>query len=213
MSLYPHLHKICLPILKLNPEQRIAHISQPRWIGYPLAHKLLQKFDDIYRHPRVSRMPNIMLIGRTNNGKTELVKRFCHQHQCEPNYGGESIEMPVLYIQAPPSPNEADLYAEILTSLFERVPSASTSAKRARVLDVLKKIGLKVLCIDELQNSLAGSPIKLQQMLNTIKYLGNELQISFIALGKVMLKSFSSDSTKLASKAISSPSTPSNKLR
>lgn len=183
MSSYSHIHPNCIDKLEQNSQDRIDYVIKPRWIGYPLAHEILQRFDDLYKHPRVSRMPNIMIIGRTNNGKTELLKKFCQRHLSEPNLTGETLVTPVLYLQAPPSPNESDFYAEILNSLYERVPASSTSAKRARALHVLRKIGVKVLCIDELHNSLAGSTIKQQQFLNTLKYLGNELSISYIASG------------------------------
>ncbi|EHZ2908337.1 TniB family NTP-binding protein [Vibrio parahaemolyticus] len=183
MDSFSHLHENCVNKLEWDIETRVADISKPRWIGYSLAHDILQRFDDVFRHPRVSRMPNLMVIGRTNNGKTELLKKFCQKHLPDPNCSGDNFVAPVMYIQAPPSPNEADLYSEILTSLYERVPTASTSAKRARVVEVLNKIELKVLCIDELHNSLAGSSVKQQQFLNSLKYLGNELRISFIASG------------------------------
>lgn len=183
MDSYPHLHKSCVNKLNLNINERIDEISKPRWIGYPLAQEVLKRFEDTLRHPRISRMPNLMVIARTNNGKTELLKKFCQRHIPDPNIDGESVSAPVLYLQAPPSPNEADLYSEILSSLYEQVPAASTAAKRARVIRVLTQIGLKVLCLDELHNSLAGSSVKQQQFLNTLKYLGNELKISFIASG------------------------------
>ncbi|KAF7788542.1 hypothetical protein PRUB_a1531 [Pseudoalteromonas rubra] len=195
MNPYPHLHKDCLHKLDWDDQARIDDISSHKWIGYPRAIEALKKCDDIFRHPRVSRMPNLMVIGRTNNGKTEIIKKFCQRHLPDPNYLGEAIISPVMYIQAPPSPNEADLYVEILSSLYERVPSSSTSAKRAKVINVLKKIDLKVLCIDELHNSLAASSIKQQQFLNTLKYLGNELSISFIASGtEDLLRATSVDS-------------------
>ncbi|MDV6316275.1 TniB family NTP-binding protein [Idiomarina sp. HP20-50] len=183
MNSYPHLHKNCIEKLEWDAEARVKDIAQPRWIGYPRAHEVLQRFDDILVHPRVSRMPNLMLIGRTNNGKTELLRKFCQQHLPDPNSSGDSFIAPVMYMQAPPSPNESDLYVQILNSLYERVPASSISAKRSRVIDVLRTIELKVLCIDELHNSLAGSSVKQQNFLNTLKYLGNELKISFIASG------------------------------
>ncbi|WP_417441318.1 TniB family NTP-binding protein [Idiomarina sp.] len=183
MNSYPHLHKNCIEKLEWDVEARVKDIKQPRWIGYPRAHEVLHRFDDILVHPRVSRMPNLMLIGRTNNGKTELLRKFCQQHLPDPNSSGDSFIVPVMYMQAPPSPNESDLYVQILNNLYERVPASSISAKRSRVIDVLRKIELKVLCIDELHNSLAGSSVKQQNFLNTLKYLGNELKISFIASG------------------------------
>lgn len=183
MNEFPHLHPSCAKKMNLSTEERLIEISTPRWIGYPKAHQTLQKFEDLLRHPKVARMPNLMLVGRTNNGKTDLIQRFCQSHLPDPNAEGGRIIAPVMYIQAPPSPNEADLYATILSSLYERVPSASTSAKRTRAIQVLKDIGVKVLCIDELHNSLAGSTLKRQHFLNAIKNLGNELRISFIACG------------------------------
>lgn len=194
MSLYPHLHESCISQLDLDIDSRTDIISKHRWIGYPLAHDILHRFDDLIRHPRISRMPNLMLIGRTNNGKTEILKKFAQKHLPNTNEKADSIIAPVLYMQAPPSPNEADLYTSILSSLYERIPAASTSAKRTRTIEVLSKIELKVLCIDELHNSLAGSSTKQQQFLNTLKYIGNELRISFIASGtEDLLRVVSSD--------------------
>lgn len=183
MNSYPHLHSSCIDKLEWDVESRIHDITTPRWIGYPRAHEILQRFEDILTHPRVSRMPNLMLIGRTNNGKTELLRKFCQQHVPDPNSSGDCLVAPVLYMQAPPAPSESDFYVQILSNLYERIPSSSTSAKRARVIEVLGKIGLKVLCVDELHNSLAGSSVKQQHFLNTLKYLSNELKISFIASG------------------------------
>lgn len=183
MEEFPHLLPKTAEKLSLSDEERIIEIGCERWIGYPKAQEVLQRFDDILKHPRVSRMPNAMLIGRTNNGKTDLVKRFCKSHLPQMPENGGRLNAPVMFIQAPPSPNESDLYVAILTTLYERVPTSSTAAKRARVLHILREIGLKVLFIDELHNSLAGSTTKRQQFLNALKFLGNELQISIIASG------------------------------
>ena len=194
MNTFTHLHKSCISKLELDNNARVAEIRKPRWIGYSNAHAILQRFEDLFHHPRVSRMPNNMIIGRTNNGKTELLKKFCQNHLPDPNYSGENLIAPVIFMQAPPSPNEADFYSAILSGLYERVPASSTSAKRSRTIEVLRRIGLKVLCIDEMHNSLAGSSVKQQQFLNTIKYVGNELNISIIASGtEDLLRAFSAD--------------------
>lgn len=183
MGEFKYLHPSCVEKLSFSDDERISEIRKPRWIGYPAAHKILHQFEDLLRHPRVSRMPNALLIGSTNNGKTDLLKKFCQSHLPENSASSERMVAPVMFMQAPPSPAESDFYAALLSSLYERVPSSSTSAKRTRVIEVLRKIGLKVLCVDELHNALAGSTIKQQQFLNMIKYLGNELQISIIGCG------------------------------
>ena len=71
----------------------------------------------------------------------------------------------------------------IRDSLYERVPSASTDAKRTRMLDVLEAIQTKVLIIDELHNMLAGSSVKQQNFLNMLKHISNKLQISIVGCG------------------------------
>ncbi|MDH0334626.1 TniB family NTP-binding protein [Metapseudomonas otitidis] len=183
MSGYEHLHQVTAENIEQPPEARIQWLKKPRWIGYPRAQEIMGKLEDLVSHPREERMPNMLLIGGTNNGKTRLIRNFAQRHMADENVGGEHIIAPVLYTQAPPAPNEAGFYSEILNTLFERVPTSSTDAKRARVIQVLRGVKLKVLIIDELHNILAGASVKQQQFLNMIKYLGNELQISIVGCG------------------------------
>lgn len=183
MTSYNHLHPGTVEHIELDAESRIQWLKQTRWIGYPRAQEVMGKLEDLVHHPREARMPNMLLIGGTNNGKTRLIRNFAQRHPAEENPGGEHIVAPVLYTQAPPAPSEAGFYSEILNTLFEKVPTSSTDAKRARVIKVLRGIQLKVLIIDELHNILAGASVKQQQFLNMIKYLSNELQISIVGCG------------------------------
>jgi hypothetical protein len=183
MSDYPHLHQSILPILNLDDDQRIIQIKKPRWIGYPRAHQILGRLEDLLLHPKEPRMPGILLVGPSNNGKTRLIRQFVKNHPVDDNPGGENIIAPVFSIQAPPTPSESAFYAQILNSMFYRVPASSVEAKRTKVVNVLKKIGVKVLIIDELHNILAGASVKQQQFLNMIKYLSNELEVCIVGCG------------------------------
>jgi Bacterial TniB protein len=187
MSEYPHLHPQLIKLLQKSADERVRYVKSDRWIGYTRANDILKKMDDLVTHPRVDRMPNMLLIGRSNNGKSHILERFKKKHAPSENYGGEKIIAPVLGIQSPPGPSDAALYSEILTALYERVPSSSGDARRNRVIEVLREIELKVLVIDELHNLLAGSSTKQQTMFNAIKYLGNTLKISIIGAGTVDL--------------------------
>jgi hypothetical protein len=180
---FAHLHPSLVEIVKMGTEERVNWIKKPRWIGYSRAHDILAKLEDLVHHPRQARMPNMLLIGSSNNGKTRLIQTFAQRHPADENVGGEHIIASVLYTQAPPAPSEAGLYAEILSTLFEKVPTSSLEARRTRVIQVLRGIKLKVLVIDELHNILAGATVKQQHFLNVIKYLGNELQISIVGCG------------------------------
>lgn len=183
MSNSPHLNPRVVQLLDKPLSEKILYVQADRWIGYTRAHEILKKMDDLVVHPRVDRMPSMLVIGRSNNGKSSILEKFKKNHPPSPNYGGEKIKATVLGIQSPPGPNEAAFYSEILTALYERVPTSSGNAKRDRVVEVLREIELKVLLIDELHNMLAGSSAKQQTLFNAIKYLSNTLKISIIGAG------------------------------
>ncbi|WP_323815846.1 TniB family NTP-binding protein [Cellvibrio sp. NN19] len=179
-----HLNEAAAKLLDLNKDERIERIRAARWIGYPSAKKALDKLEDLLTYPKSHRMPNLLIVGDTNNGKTMLVKRFCSLHEPSDNPLGDGIEVPVLYIQAPPVPDEGRFYNAILEILFAPYkPNDRVDKKQFQAIKILKQVGLKVLIVDEIHHILAGNLNKQRAFLNVIKYLGNELQISIVGVG------------------------------
>jgi Bacterial TniB protein len=117
MSGYFHLSDTARKFIEMPDEDRICHILQPHWIGYPQSKRILEKLQDLFSHPQVDRMPNLLIVGDTNNGKTMIIRRFQHQHPASDNPEGDHIIVPVLLVQAPPVPEEGRLYANILEAL------------------------------------------------------------------------------------------------
>lgn len=184
MSAYPHLTEKAAEKLTLSNDERILHIKKQRWITYSKANELLDKLEDLINHPPQARMPNMLIIGDTNNGKTMLVNRFREKHPPQENFGGEAAIIPVLYIQAPPGPDERGIYNAILTRLFEPYArSEATDSKRDRVVSILKRVQLNMIMIDEIQHLLAGTYSKQRNCLNVLKYLGNELCVPIVGIG------------------------------
>lgn len=183
MSEKNHVLPSVAELLKLDKKLRIDYIKKSRWIGYPKAQSILKKLEDFLVYPKQPRMPGMLIVGPSNNGKTSLIRNFAGKHLADESINLEHISAPVFYIQAPPTPNEAAFYSNILNSLFQRVPAASTDAKREKAILALKNIQTRVLIIDELHNILAGSSVKQQQFLNMIKYLSNELEICIVGCG------------------------------
>ncbi len=62
-------------------DQRIKHVKEFRWIGYTDSIKILKKMHDLLDYPKSSRMPNLLLVGDSNNGKTVLLNQFHKRHQ------------------------------------------------------------------------------------------------------------------------------------
>jgi hypothetical protein len=183
MSEYPHLMESLWPLLDKPIEKKVHYILSDRWIGYSRANEILQKMDDLLTHPKVDRMPSMMVVGATNNGKTRLLNRFLRNHPPSQNYGGEKIIAPVIGIEAPPGPSDTAFYGSILKRLYEKVPKSSADDVRDRTCEVLEKVQARVLVIDELHNILAGSSRKQQLMLNAIKYISNTLNMSIVGGG------------------------------
>lgn len=184
MSSYSHLNDSAIEALTLSDAERIHKIRSERWIGYPKAKQILAKLEDLLIYPRTHRMPNLLVVGDTNNGKTMLAQRFMNLHPADDNPDGDGIIAPVLLVQAPPVPDEGRFYNAILEMLFAPYrPSERVDKKQFQVIKLLRYIGLKVLVIDEIHHILAGNMNRHKAFLNVIKYLGNELQISIVGVG------------------------------
>jgi type II secretory pathway predicted ATPase ExeA len=182
----PPLHllpKVAAYLDRPTPE-RIDYIRSPRWIGYPRAQETLDRLENLLAHPRSHRMPNLLIVGDTNNGKTMLVQRFCNRHKPEDNPDGEAAVVPVLYVQAPPIPDESRFYNAILELLFAPYkPGDRADRKQFQAIKLLRTVGLKMLVIDEIHHILAGTMSKQKAFLNVIKYLGNELEVPIVGVG------------------------------
>lgn len=179
-----HLAPKAAAYLQRPDGERITYIRSPRWIGYPGAQTILEQLENLLTHPKSHRMPNLLIIGDTNNGKTMLVQRFCNKHKPADNPDGVAAVVPVLFVQAPPVPDESRFYNGILELLFAPYkPSDRADRKQFQTIKLLRAVGLKLLIIDEIHHLLAGTMTKQKAFLNVIKYLGNELEVPIVGVG------------------------------
>ena len=182
--LYPHLNKAASQTADLPDEKRILAIKMGTWITYTRAKQLLEQMEDLFDHPRIIRMPNMLIVGPSNNGKTQILRRFEANHKPDPNPDGDYAIVPVLFVEAPGKPDIGAFYDKILEALWQPYSiRAKASDKAHKVKEVLRSIQLKVLMIDEIQHIIAGSQSKQKEFRNDLKTLGNELQISIICAG------------------------------
>jgi hypothetical protein len=183
-SLYPHLSKSARETAKLPDDQRILAIKTGAWITYTRAKQLLDQMEDLFDHPRIVRMPNMLIVGPSNNGKTQILRRFEDNHKPDPNPDGDYSIVPVLFVEAPSRPDIGAFYDKILEAVWQPYSiRAKEPDKEREVKKVLRSIQLKVLMIDEIQHIIAGSQTKQREFRNSLKSLGNELQISIICAG------------------------------
>ena len=166
-------------------EARIQALKKPVWIGYARAVTIREQMEELFNHPRMHRMPNLALIGESNNGKSMLLNNFARKHDptLAPDYdvNSDQIDRPIFLFQAPPEPDEGRLYNRMLTELYaegsEREPAES---KLRRLSVLLKALNTRMVMIDEFGFFQAGTPMKQRKLLNALKFLGNELQIPMV---------------------------------
>lgn len=183
MTNYPHLHPRAELELELPLPERIKAIRATRWIGYPAAKSVLDRMEELFEIPPTHRMPCLLLVGDSNNGKTMLLKHFFRLHKFQ-EQPGQSATLPALYVQTPASPNEHELFATMLERLrLPHNPAGRSHVLRAQAEKAMRSLKVRMLVLDEIHNILVGPTLKQKQFLNILKYLFNELEIPIVAAG------------------------------
>ena len=170
--------------LDADDGERIEFFRGRLWIGYPKARAVLAKLERLYDYPEVTRPPNLLVVTETNNGKTSIVERFKELHPDVDDPLSDGVKMPVVLLDTPPSGDEERLYAHILKKLrpTTRVPNGK-DAKLIQVERLLQGLQVRVLILDEFNNSLTGQANQRQQMYNALKGLSNGLRRPIVLTG------------------------------
>jgi type II secretory pathway predicted ATPase ExeA len=183
---YLHLHASARPLGEESAELRIRRIRTDRWIAYARAEAALSAIEDLLSFPKRLRMPNLLLVGPTNNGKTMIVDKFRRDHpptEARANRDGVA-NVPVLKVQMPSAPDERRFFGTILDALgMPNRPNDRIAAKQDTAVRLMRATKVRLLVIDEVHNVLSGSHNQQRRFLNLLRWLGNELQIPLVAVG------------------------------
>lgn len=183
---YPHLHDAARAYASESNEVRIRQIRSERWITYAQAERALLQLDDLLTFPKRTRMPNLLLVGPTNNGKTMILEKFRRSHPPTPASATEfgAANVPVLMVQMPAAPDESRFFGAILKELgLPHLLPARVVKRQDVAVQLLQETGVRLLIIDEVHNILSGSRLHQRRLLNLLRWLGNELQIPLVASG------------------------------
>jgi type II secretory pathway predicted ATPase ExeA len=183
---FAHLLPQIRALVDAPAEMRIRRIRTDRWIGYARAEAALAAMEDLLTFPKRTRMPNLLLVGPSNNGKTMIVEKFRREHMrgAEADVREGAIAVPVLKVQMPPAPDERRFFSAVLEALG--APDRSNdrlAAKQDMAMRMLRATSVRLLVIDEVHNILSGSRDQQRRFLNLLRWLGNELQIPLVAVG------------------------------
>ncbi|MDF2256006.1 TniB family NTP-binding protein [Streptomyces ferralitis] len=177
-----HLCPAAQQIARLPDGERLRYVRADRWIGYPRATEALGRLETLLAWPSKQRMPNLLLLGPTNNGKSMIVEKFRRAHP--PVSHPDREEIPVLVMQMPSEPSVIRFYTALLAALGAPLRTGYRVADLEQtVLRLLRSAIVRILVIDELHNVLGGSGDRRREFLNLLRYLGNELRIPLVGVG------------------------------
>lgn len=182
MTRFAHLDRETIEMMEFSKQERMQCCLKDRWVGYTRALQILDRLDEVVNYPRTLRMPNVLLIGRSGNGKSSVLEQFIDRHPVQVTAAGTPIA-DVLCFEMPESPSETEFWSAILWMLgMSHGEKDHVSVKKKAVYSGLEYTKAKVLVIDEF-NNLVNAGKHAGIILAAIKGLSNRLKISFIAAG------------------------------
>lgn len=183
-SVYPHLGKEALKIIEAPAAERKNAILMGSWMALEPSVKALEFMEFLLNHPPSVRPPNLLLIGDSHSGKSTVLARFVSLHSPVVSPEAPTSVVDVIVISCPPGPDINALYTNILDALLVPYkPNASEAAKYSQIKVMFSKVCVKVLLIDEINNSLQGHQLQQRQFRNALKNLGNDTKVRMVAAG------------------------------
>lgn len=188
-----HLRPESRGLLELSVYDRLLYMDKGLWINYLGAQQALDRLEELINLPRSHRMPNMLIIGPTNNGKSMIKEKFCKIYhytevrRCNAETGNrkELVSTLIISIQMPAYPTFKTFMLAISDGIEQGVPHSYLSIPylNQTVYRTLRLLQVKMLIIDELHNMLASSSRQQLEFLNLIRHIGNDLQIPIVCLG------------------------------
>lgn len=179
-----HLSPAARTVIDAPAAERLAFMRKPKWFGYASADAMIEKLESLLVYPDTHRTPGAQILGDSNSGKSAVAQEFLLRHPLDPNLDGDSVVMPVVYIEMPAGPDIGLFYEEILLTLGQPFRAKdSVASKKHQVISTLTSIGCRMLMIDEFQHVLGPKNDRRRILLDSIKHLSNLLRIPIVLLG------------------------------
>lgn len=164
--------------------KKISFVKETPWIPHTAVESIYSKMNQILEHPRTHRMPDLLIVARSNNGKTTLLNRFAEKNKATIDEEDGTLHAPVIAAVMPHDPTEVLFINALLKSVQLNVKKNDTFPNKLEQLHhTLQRIDCKIILLDEIQHIAAGSARTQRLIMNMIKNLSSILQLSFIVAG------------------------------
>jgi hypothetical protein len=180
---YAHISPQFRDLMVKSDLERIEFLDAPRWIDYQAAKSLMEILDGLLRKPERPRMPNLMLVGDSNSGKTTVVTRF-RELSGQPFISDDAVSVRPVICAEIHKPDERELYNAILREFWApHNPVAPLAKLRHQAIHLLRNARTRMLILDEVHTINNGSASKRMDVMNELKMLSNLLHIPLVLVG------------------------------
>lgn len=173
-----------IPAQPTETDIRILGMRKARWIPYQVGDKVLRQLGQMVDGPPSHRPPCLLIYGDTNNGKTLIIRKFAKLRNGAPVEDTDQLIRPVVVVSCPPYTGIRGLAARVLEQLNAPVP---LNLRVERLMEQMqfhmRNAGVRMLAVDEIQHLLGIKYDRRMEYFNTLKDLGNILEIPIVLVG------------------------------
>jgi hypothetical protein len=167
----------------LDDEARVSRILADRWVHYAQGEAALARLAELLRGARRTRMPSLLVVGEPDVGKTTILKKFMRSHVPVFDALTGRTTSEVVAMEAPPEADEARLYSAILQAIGAPEGSGRLIDLERIVYLQLRRLGARLLIIDETNNLVIGTGAAQRKTLAALRRLSNQLNLSLACFG------------------------------
>ncbi|RDL46781.1 hypothetical protein BLJAPNOD_06440 [Ensifer sp. M14] len=180
--------------LDRDPDDRIAYVRAPRWIGHQVAKDTHRRLADLLSRPASLRTQGLMLVGPYANGKTMIAERFAVEHL------RTAAKQKVWIVQTREGAGLGHFYASILQALRAPIGDRSVGRKAEQVDHLLASLKPRVLIFDEFHNALRGRTRDIEAIFAFLRRIGRQYDVAPVLIGEVAVYDFVNATSEMASR-------------
>jgi hypothetical protein len=181
---YPHLDPRLWSIASDDSASRIRMIEKDLFIEHDYSKYLNSVLDDFMCGPRQTRMPCLLILGNAGMGKTAQLHRFQREFPDTYDESSGQLRRHIIMVNVPTEPTKINLQFALLEALGAPAVSHHRSVDQAGVIRrMLSAHQVKILVFDEIQHICHTRSRDRAVVLDTLKSISTECQISVICAG------------------------------
>ena len=181
---YPHLDPLIWSIASEDSAARIRMIEKDLFIEHDYSKYLNSVLDEFMCGPRQTRMPCLLILGDAGMGKTAQLHRFQRQFPDNHDESTGQLQRHIITVNVPTEPTKINLQFALLEALGAPMVSRHRSIDQAGVIRrMLSAHQTKIVVFDEIQHICHTRSRDRAVVLDTLKSISTECQISVICAG------------------------------